>query len=54
MALQFMAIGTFQTLIATAHSISQSVSRCIAVVVNELSNVAEDYIKFRNQAKQIQ
>ena len=44
-ALQFMATGTFQTVIATAHGISQpSVSRCIAAVTDALSKVAKDYM----------
>ena len=54
-ALQFMATGTFQTVIATAHGISQpSVSRCIAAVTDALSRVAKDYIQFPNQMKQAQ
>ena len=53
--LQFLATGTFQTVIATSHGISQpSVSRCIAAVTDGLSKVAKDYIEFPNQTKQIQ
>ena len=45
-ALQFLATGSFQTVIASSHGISQpSVSRCIAVVTDDLCSIAKDYIK---------
>ena len=50
-----MATGTFQTVIATAHAISQPlVSKFIAAVTGALSKVAEDYVQFPNQTRQIQ
>ena len=54
-ALQFMTTGRFETVIATAHGVSQpSVFRCIAAVTDALSKVVKDYIQFPNQTKQIQ
>ena len=39
-ALQFLATGTFQTVIASAHGISQtSVSRCVTAVTKALTSI---------------
>ena len=49
-ALQFLATGTFQTVIASAHGISQtSVSRCVTAVTKALTSIAPAYIYFRIQ-----
>ena len=54
-ALQFLVTGSFQTVIASSHGISQpSVSRCIAVVTDALCSIAKDYIKSLNLHKQSQ
>ena len=54
-ALQFFATGSFQTVVSTAHGISQpSVSRCIGVVSDALSSFAKEYITFPNQKLQTQ
>ena len=54
-ALQFFATGSFQTVVSTAHGISQpSVSRCIGVVSDALSPFAKEYITFPNQQLQTQ
>ena len=53
--LQFLATGSFQTVIATSHGVSQSsVSRCIAAVTDALCSIAKDYIKFPNLHEQSQ
>ena len=61
-ALQFLATGTFQTVIASALSqtfasalsqISQtSVSRCVTAVTKALTSIAAAYIKFPNTTRQ--
>ena len=54
-ALQFLATGSFQTVIATSHGVSQpSVSRCIAAVTDGLCSIAKDYIKCPNLHEQSQ
>ena len=52
-ALQFLATGTFQTVVASAHGISQtSVSRCVTAVCEALAAIAPAYIKFPNTSRQ--
>ena len=52
-ALQFIATGTFQTIIASAHGIWQtSVSRCITAVTKALTSIAPAYINFLNTTRQ--
>ena len=52
--LQFLATGSFQTVVATSHGISQpSVSRCIRTVTYALCFFARDYIVFPNQIEQL-
>ena len=52
--LQFLATGSFQTVVATSHGIFQpSVSRCIRTVTDALCFFARDYIVFPNQIEQI-
>ena len=47
--LQFLATGTFQTVVASCHGISQcSVSRCIATITDALCARAKDFIYFPN------
>ena len=54
-ALQFLETGSFQTVIATSHGVSQpSVSRCIAAVTDGLCSIAKDNIKFPNLHEQSQ
>ena len=54
-ALQFLATGSFQTVVATSHGISQpSVSRCIGTVTDALCLFAKDFIVFPNKVKQLQ
>ena len=54
-ALQFIVTGSFQTVIAIAHGISEpSVSRWICVVSDALSSFAKEYITFPNKQKQTQ
>ena len=44
-ALQFLATGTFQTVIASAHGISQtSVSRCVTAVTKALTSMVPAYV----------
>ena len=44
-ALQFLATGTFQTVVASAHGNSQtSVSRCVTAVCEALTAIAPTYI----------
>ena len=53
-ALQFLATGSFQTVVASSHGISQSsVSRCIRTVTDALWYYATEYIEFPNQAEQL-
>ena len=53
-ALQFLATGSFQNVIASSHGISQpSVSRCIAAVTDALCLHAKEYIVFPNQEDQL-
>ena len=53
-ALQFLATGSFQTVVASSHGISQpSVSRCIRTVTDVLWYYATEYIVFPNQAEQL-
>ena len=48
--LQFLATGTFQTVVASCHGISQcSVSRCIANITDALCSCASDLIHFPNE-----
>ena len=52
-ALQFLATGTFQTVVASAHGISQtSVSRCVTAVCEALTAIAPTYIQFSNTSRQ--
>ena len=52
-ALQFLATGTFQTVVASAHGISQtSVSRCVTAVCEALTAIAPTYIQFPNKSRQ--
>ena len=52
-ALQFLATGTFQTVIASAHGISQtSVSRCVTAVTRALTSIVAAYINFPNTTQQ--
>ena len=52
-ALQFLATGTFQTVIASAHGISQtSVSRCGTTVSKALASIVPGYINFPNITRQ--
>ena len=52
-ALQFLATGTFQTVIASAHGISQtSVLRCVTAVTKALTSIAPAYIYFPNTTRQ--
>ena len=54
-ALQFLATGSFQTVVATSHGISQpSVSRCICTVTDALCFFAKDFIVFPNEVNQLQ
>ena len=54
-SLHFFATGSFQTVIATSHGISQtSVSRCIAAVSDALCSHANDFITFPNQQNQLE
>ena len=51
--LQFLATGSFQTVVASCHGISQpSLSRCIGNVSNALCSCASDFIRFPNEAGQ--
>ena len=51
--LQFLATGTFQTVVASGHGISQtSVSRCVTAVCDGLSFIASRYIQFPNVCRQ--
>ena len=53
-ALHFPATGSFQTVIAAAHGISQpSVSECISVVIDALCSFSKEYMTFPNPHKQI-
>ena len=52
-ALQFLATGTFQTVVASAHGISHtSVSRCVTVVCEGLASIASKYIQFPSESRQ--
>ena len=52
--LQFLATGSFQTVVASSHGISQpSVSRCIRTVSDALCYYATEYIVFPNKAEQL-
>ena len=52
-ALQFLATGTFQTVVASAHGVSQtSVSRCVTAVCDALASIAHIYIQFPNETRQ--
>ena len=52
-ALQFLATGTFQTVIASAHIISQiSVSKCVTAATKALTSIAPAYINFPNTTRQ--
>ena len=52
-ALQFLATGTFQTVVASAHGISQtSVSRCVTAVCDGLASIASRYIQFPSESRQ--
>ena len=54
-SLQFLATGSFQTVIASSHGISQpSVSRCIAAVSDSLCLHAKEFITFPNQQEQLE
>ena len=45
--LQFLATGSFQTVVASCHGISQpSLSRCICNVSNALCSCSSDFIRF--------
>ena len=53
-ALQFLATGSFQNVIASSHGISQpSVSRCIAAVTDALCLHAKEFIVFPKQEDQL-
>ena len=48
--LQFLATGTFQTVVASAHGVSQtSVSRWITAVCDCVASIAHRYIQFPNE-----
>ena len=48
--LQFLATGTFQTVVASCHGISHcSVSRCFANITDALCSCACDFIHFLNE-----
>ena len=52
-ALQFLATGTFQTVVAFGHGISQtSVSRCVTAVCDGLSSIASRYVQFPSVSRQ--
>ena len=51
--LQFLATGSFQTVVASCHGISQpSLSRCICNVSNALCSCSSDFIRFPNEVGQ--
>ena len=51
-ALQFLATGTFQTVVASAHGISQtSVSRCVTAVCEGLASFVSEYIRFPSESR---
>ena len=53
-ALQFLATGSFQTVIASSHGISQpSVSRCIRTVSDALCSYAREFVLFPNKTGQL-
>ena len=52
-ALQFLATGTFQIVVASAHGISQtSVSRYVTAVCDGLASIASRYIQFPSESRQ--
>ena len=52
-ALQFLTTGTFQTVVAFAHGISQtSLSRCVTAVCVGLASIASRYIQFPSESRQ--
>ena len=52
-ALQFLATGTFQTVVSSGHGISQTpVSRCVTAVCDGLSSIASRYIQFPSISRQ--
>ena len=52
--LQFLATGSFQTVVASAHGISQpSVSSCVRGVTDALCSIAKEYIQFPTPARQM-
>ncbi|KAI6648304.1 Nuclease HARBI1 [Oopsacas minuta] len=52
--LQFLATGSFQTVVASVHGISQlSVSNCVRGVTEALCSIAKDYIQFPTAARQM-
>ena len=52
--LQFLATGSFQTVVASAHGISQpSVSNCVRGVTDALCSIAKEYIQFPTAARQM-
>ena len=52
-ALQFLATGTFQTVVASALGVSQtSVSRCVTAVCDGLASIVYRYIQFPNETRQ--
>ena len=54
-SLQFFATGSFQTVTATSHRISQSsVSRCIAAVSDSLYIHAKEFVTLPNQEEQLE
>ena len=51
--LQFLATGSFQTVVASCHGISQPLlSRCICNVSNTLCSCSSDFIRFPNEVGQ--
>ena len=52
-ALQFLATGIFQTIVASAHGVSQtSVSRCVTTVCDGLASIVHRYSQFPNENQQ--
>ena len=53
-SLQFLATGSFQTVVASSHGISQpSVSRCIRTVTDALCFYAKEFIVFPSESEQL-
>ena len=53
-SLQFLATGSFQTVVASSHGISQpSVSRCIRTVTEALCFYAKEFIVFPSESEQL-